>query len=478
MPISQNEIANQNPWWQNKDAINDDHKIKQFNESQIQYHHPMITKDYVPFSLFITRGPRQVGKSTALKLLVHNLLSKGCNPHSIFFFDCEMLFEAAEIKETLEAYFTFLDLIEYKGSNYILLDEITSVENWTKIIKFLLDSGKFQNSVLFLTGSNAIDLQKGSDRLPGRKGEGKDWPMFHISFRDYIKTREIEFYEKIPDITLYSFSTPNIYEACKSLLPFANNLNKLLFSYLASGGFPRLINEHVTGVPITQQTYLDYLSWIRGDIAKHLKDERRGLQMLSELQLVMSNRIGWDNIARKIGGVSHHTIEDYVNVFEGIFLGKTLYQFDLYNKRHNYRKAKKFYFLDSLIYFIIRGVHEKWSNFFQKSIDLIHNPAECGKLVELIVANHLSRLSTSNYFVENLGFFSNKKEIDFLLLHDNSFFPIEVKFQESISEMDFMPLNKLGFNKGILLTKNQFIQKNNFVAIPLGLFLSVLNISG
>lgn len=477
MPISQNEIANQNPWWQNKDAINDDYKIKQFDESQIQYHHPMITKDYVPFSLFIIRGPRQVGKSTALKLLIQKLLSKDHNPHSIFFFDCEMLFEATEIKETLEAYFSFLDLIEYKGSNYILLDEITSVGNWTKIIKFLLDSGRFQNSVMFLTGSNAIDLQKGGDRLPGRKGSGENWSMFPISFRDYIQIREINFHEKIPGISLQSFSTSNIYEACKYLLPFTDNLNKLLFSYLVSGGFPRLINEHLKGMPIAQQTYLDYLSWIRGDIAKHLKDEKRGLQILSELQLVMSNRIGWDNIARKIGGVSHHTIEDYVKVFEGTFLGKTFYQFDLHNKRHNYRKTKKFYFLDSLIYFIIRAVHEKWSNVYQKSIDLIHNPSETGKLAEMIVANHLSRLSR-DYFAENSGFFSNKKEIDFLLLHDNNFFPIEVKFQESISEMDFIPLNKLGFNKGILLTKNQFIQRDNFVAIPLSLFLSALDISG
>jgi predicted AAA+ superfamily ATPase len=119
MPISQKELANQNPWWQNKNAINDDFKIKQFNESKVQYFHPLVTQQYKPFSLFIIRGPRQVGKSTALKLLIRKVLSSGANPFSIFFFDCEMLFTATEIKETIEAYFNFIDLMEYKGINYI-----------------------------------------------------------------------------------------------------------------------------------------------------------------------------------------------------------------------------------------------------------------------------------------------------------------------------------------------------------------------
>jgi len=49
MPISQNELANQNPWWQNKNAIEDDFKIKQFKASQIQYIHPLVKNKYKPF---------------------------------------------------------------------------------------------------------------------------------------------------------------------------------------------------------------------------------------------------------------------------------------------------------------------------------------------------------------------------------------------------------------------------------------------
>ena len=475
MPISQKELANQNPWWQNKDAIHDDFKIKQFNESQVQYFHPLVTQKYEPFSLFIIRGPRQVGKSTALKLLIRKLLSEGNNPFSIFFFDCEMLFTATEIKETLEAYFNFIDLMEYSGVTYISLDEITSVTDWAKIIKFLVDSGRFKKSVVFLTGSNAIDLQKGAERLPGRKGYGTEWVMLPISFREYIKLRDAEFYEKITSINDESFSLSAIYQSCTSLLPSSEKLNKLINSYFISGGFPQLLNANVKNVQIPQQLYSNYLAWIRGDIAKHLKDERRGLQILVELQSVMSSRIGWDNIARKIGGISHHTIEDHISIFEGTFLGKTLYQFDFHKKHYIYRKTKKFYFLDDLIYFVIRGVHEKWNNIFQKSVDIIQNPSECGKLMEQIVANHLLRLPR-DFFGDSLGFFSNKNEIDFLLLLNNDIYPVEVKFQQSISELDFLPFKKLGFHKGLVLTRDTFMNKGNFIAVPISHFLSILDV--
>jgi predicted AAA+ superfamily ATPase len=237
MPISQKELANQNPWWQNKAAILDDYKIKQFDNSKIQYLHPLTGEKYQPFSLFIVRGPRQVRKSTAVKILIRKLLSEGANPYSIFFFDCEMLFTASEIKEAVEAYFNFTDLMQYADVNYLLLDEITSVTDWAKIIKFLVDSGRFQKSVVFLTGSNAIDLQKGADRLPGRKGAATELLMLPLSFREFVKLMDAALYEKIADLSFEPISMPAIYKASASLLPHSEKLSQLMISYLVCGDF-------------------------------------------------------------------------------------------------------------------------------------------------------------------------------------------------------------------------------------------------
>ena len=109
------------------------------------------------------------------------------------------------------------------------------------------------------------------------------------------------------------------------------------------------------------------------------------------------------------------------------------------------------------------------------SLELVQDPSQCGKLVEQLVCNHLLRLP-GGYFSDRLGFFSNKNEIDFLLLLNNDIYPIEVKFQESISELDFLPIKKLGFHKGIILTKDTFTNKNNYIAVPVNHFLSLLNV--
>ena len=95
--------------------------------------------------------------------------------------------------------------------------------------------------------------------------------------------------------------------------------------------------------------------------------------------------------------------------------------------------------------------------------------------MEQLVGNHLLRLP-QDYFGDSLGFFSNRSEIDFLLLFNNDIYPIEVKFQQSISDLDFLPFNKLGFHKGIVLTRDTFLNRDNFIAVPISHFLSILDV--
>ena len=47
------------------------------------------------------------------------------------------------------------------------------------------------------------------------------------------------------------------------------------------------------------------------------------------------------------------------------------------------------------------------------------------------------------------------KEVDFVVLHGESLFPVEVKYRNSISRSDYTTM-KRSFGKGILVTKNTF----------------------
>lgn len=50
-------------------------------------------------------GPRQVGKTTVLKILVHDLL-KQRDPRSVFYYSCNELSDYRELGEVLDNYFS------------------------------------------------------------------------------------------------------------------------------------------------------------------------------------------------------------------------------------------------------------------------------------------------------------------------------------------------------------------------------------
>lgn len=108
-----------------------------------------------PFSLNFVFGPRQVGKTTLLKLLIRDLLAKGVEKERIFYFKCDKLANYKELDEVLKAYFEFR---KSRGisSSFILLDEITFPREWFRTVKYYIDVGEFRQDVLILTGSACI----------------------------------------------------------------------------------------------------------------------------------------------------------------------------------------------------------------------------------------------------------------------------------------------------------------------------------
>lgn len=91
-----------------------------------------------------------------------------------------------ELIETMKTYF---QIFERKAgeTRYLFIDEITAVEDWQKSIKYLVDIGLLENSLLILTGSSAFDLKRSSERLPGRKGYGEDLVYLPLTFREFLK---------------------------------------------------------------------------------------------------------------------------------------------------------------------------------------------------------------------------------------------------------------------------------------------------
>jgi len=88
----------QNPWWYGEL----DKKYEEWKSYPVKWIPPIISSfNFKPFSLNFLVGPRQVGKTTALKIYIHNVLLPHNNPKSIFYFSCEELTDFKELGELI-----------------------------------------------------------------------------------------------------------------------------------------------------------------------------------------------------------------------------------------------------------------------------------------------------------------------------------------------------------------------------------------
>lgn len=67
----------------------------------------------------------------------------------------------------------------------MFIDEITSVRSWQKPIKNHADLGTFIDMFILLTGSSAIEIKRGYERMPGRRGGGFDEAILPMDFFDF-----------------------------------------------------------------------------------------------------------------------------------------------------------------------------------------------------------------------------------------------------------------------------------------------------
>src|SRR3989338_8905104 len=163
-------LQKQNPWWENPQRIGEDIKLKELEKFDIIWS-PRILKhiDFEKNAVYSIRGPRQIGKTTTIKIVIKNLL-KTKNPSNILYFACDNLKDNIQLQELLETYYDWARS-QNKERVYIFLDEISYVKEWQRAIKHFIDAKGSNNITMALTGSHILDLKKSTNRLPGRVGE-------------------------------------------------------------------------------------------------------------------------------------------------------------------------------------------------------------------------------------------------------------------------------------------------------------------
>ncbi len=449
-----NNLNQANPWWEDKSWHEKDFHLENLQKQKIPWEYKIFNSfDEGVYSL---RGPRQVGKTTFIKLKIKEIL-KNTNPRNVFFFSCDNI-DKQELEEIINL---FLDSSGDR-KKFIFLDEIPFVNEWEHVIKHFYDSGKFRDCFILLCGSNSLDIKRSVERLPGREGKGKRHFIMHpLSFKEFLQAIKIK-------MEIYKNEKKNL----ANIKINFKKINNLYLDYLLTGGFLKIINEYHETKTISDSSYDVYLKWIIGDLAKFGLTERYAKQILHRVIETYSSEVSWSSLHSGTDIDTHNTTAKYANALEDIFVLNIIYKMEYNKKIPDYPKSKKVYISDPfLIACVYKWIYSIENNFVKYKEYLEKNIAKiCEGIFLSEIIKYLEINSSSDVFSyrDVVFYWTNKaktKEIDFI--YKNTAF--EIKYQNQISNEDYKPLRE--FKNSYLITKKLF-DKNTY---PLPAFLIMLD---
>jgi len=344
-----------NPWWESEDWEKKDKHLVEYSSMKIKWFPEWLgSVSLTCGSVNFIVGPRQVGKTTGLKILIRKLLSEVDEKIQVLYIDLELFANLSELREALLYY---LRLKEEEGvkNSFIILDEVSSLPEWYRIVKGLIDLGRMKDDVIIATGSSSVNILKHAESFAGRRGEGRDVYTLPLSFPEFVKVVEVD--PRREDKVVEAFH-----------------------QYLVHGGFPKPINGFFSED--------EFIKAFERELTKIDKNVEIAKKIISTLLDMVPSALSYNSIAQKIG-ISHKTVESYLESFQDLFIAKIIFY-----KSANviFRKEKKIMFRDP---FIARSL-ALW----------------CGKelrkdfLYESVVQEHLLRRFGEVYY------YRNKYEID------------------------------------------------------------------
>lgn len=460
-----------NPWWASPPAINNDPHIRSYRAGTFQWVPPVLDElPLIPGSLHTLRGPRQVGKTTTVKLLMERLISRG--ERRVLYYSLDMESDKSVIPDILQlAKKTHPD--GNSGPWYIFLDEVTSINDWQRGIKYAWDQGIIRDDFVLCTGSSAPAMV--TERLPGRRGNGHDWIQLPISFREYCRTiRKID----LPDAvtTAGGYLTPTGLKLAKAIDLHSRELSIAFEQYKQSGGFPRAVTDITTSGIVSPSTIEILWTTLAGDVESLGRDKVAVLKMLERLGVSLGSPIAWDTLREAMDVGSHNTAREYAQILAESFQILITY-FLSANGSVEPKKQRKIYYMDPLIaqipVYMLQGSRKP-------------NP---DGMIENLVGIGLFRSSATQLLPAtplpgSVAYWRSGKgrEIDFVVWDSNgdgsghapARVPIEVKGDSSAEIKGAASSIRQSFGKGIIVSRNVFEPDGDIPVLPVYLFLAGL----
>ncbi len=319
----------------------------------------------------VLRGPRQVGKSTDLKLLVVRALGEGVAPGRIVYLTLDLLEDqpAGALVESVERALFLAGAGE--GPRLILLDEVTAAPRWRTAIKTLWDRGAIDGDVVICTGSSAIDLAEGAaERLPGRRGAGRDMLVLPQDFGSFARALDASV-PPSPGLRVAEMLTAQGRDLLVGARVHLPALEDALERYLVFGGLPAAVAEAVTGLrePSEEVSRVLWDSLTR-EIQRRGAGVPAAQALLERIMRSLGAKVSWSRIADELGAplgslrssAARHgrgrvrndprTVQSYVELLAIDYFALILYFWKQDSGTGSVAKDKKLYFGDPLLHTI------------------------------------------------------------------------------------------------------------------------------
>ena len=454
----------------------------------------MIQYDFEPDNtvVYTLRGPRQIGKTTLIKLQIKQMLEDGVPPLHIMYYTLDLAKGPEDVVDVIEAYMKYAERRRGKSRCYIFLDEISSVPNWQKGIKWLVDAGYLQNTTVLVTGSHTLDLKNAAERLPGRRGvvsDGHDKALLPMSFSEYISALNpdlggfIEMLMPTPESkksVMRNMAENKIDDTLDQLFLRQNDLNNLLDEYMMTGGIPKIVSKYAQSNTLADPDYEVYLHVLIGEWGRIHKNTSLLNQFGRRLVLSMGSRISWNRLAKTAGLSGPGIAADYADTLERLFMLTVVYKFDEQDVRMLTTADKKIYFTDPYFFHMFRT----WtgaSDMLDSSIKFMSDAENRGRMLECVVANHLIRLafdmttkkSTFDHH-DHVFYWTDKRqrEVDFVMDdRSGTRMSIEVKSGSITGLKALMSMTETG---GIVLSDDRLEERDGHLVVPASVFLALV----
>ena len=359
-------------------------------------------------------GGRQTGKSTLLKQWMAELLDGDVPANAITYLSGELIDDHHGLLMHIGAH---LDDAPSSGLNYLIVDEVTYIKDWDKAVKFAVDAGTLERTVLVVAGSDLLIMQEARMRFPGRRGGAAraDFHLHPLSFREYVQLTGV-----------VSDSPPPGRKGDDLPAAIVDRIYDAFDSYLLHGGYLTPINDIASYGRIRQSTLATYSDWIRGDVVKRGRQEAYLREILTAIVNRYTSQITWNALAQDLSIDHPKTVADYVGLLQrmdAVHIVPALREDKLAAAP---KKARKVIFADPFILHAVRAWLDPQDNAFESQLrPAALDPVWSSQIVEASVAAHCRRAHPT-FYIKAQG------EVDVAYVQGGRFWPIEVKWTNQL----------------------------------------------